>query len=93
MSYDLGKVLRYGHSIGAQVAIIFNGSLRNYYKREGYSVYTYTDHQNGRPLRWENAYEGSYERIVGFYRNLGHVVEVIEIPAEIEHQEDESTDE
>ena len=43
-------------------------------------------------MRWENAYEGSYERIVGFYRNLGHVVEVIEIPTELEDEGIESTD-
>ena len=32
-TYDLDKVLRYGQKIGADVAIIQNGKLRNYYKK------------------------------------------------------------
>ena len=82
-TYDLDKVLRYGQKIGADVAIIQNGKLRNYYKKgdkaSKHCVYTYTNYENGRPLRWESANEFCIERILNFYRNLGHTMEAIQI--------------
>lgn len=84
MSYDLDKVIRFGQKIGAEVAIIMNGELRNYYKKGNkdtkYCCLTYTNHNNGRPLRWESANEYSWDRIIDFYRSLSYAVEVIEIP-------------
>lgn len=84
MSYDLDKVISFGQKIGAEVAVIMNGELRNYYKKGNkdtkYCCLTYTNHNNGRPLRWESANEYHYERIIEFNRSMGYAVEVIEIP-------------
>lgn len=84
MAYDLDKTISFGRKIGAKVAIVMNGRLRNYYKpgdaASKYCLYTYTQHNNGRPLRWEATSEFSYKRIVDFYRNLKHTIEVIQIP-------------
>ncbi|MCU4631082.1 hypothetical protein KTJ53_15700 [Acinetobacter variabilis] len=84
MSYDLDKVIRFGQKIGAEVAIIMNGELRNYYKKGNkdtkYCCLTYTNHNNGRPLRWESANEYSWDRIIDFYRSLSYAVEIIDIP-------------
>ena len=94
MSYDLDKIIRYGQKIGAEVAIIeTDGKVRNYYKSADkdskYCCYTYTRHDNGRPLRWESTGEYSYERIIEFNRSvLKQTFEVIQIPA-VQEQEDE----
>ena len=94
MSYDLDKIIRYGQKIGAEVAIIeTDGKVRNYYKsadkESKYCCYTYTKHDNVRPLRWESTGEYSYERIIEFNRSvLKQTFEVIQIPA-VQEQEDE----
>ena len=93
MTYDLDKTIRFGQKIGAEVAFILNGELRNYYKKSNneskYSCLTYTNHNNGRPLRWESANEYHWSRIVKFYKGLGHAVELIEIPPAPQEQDDE----
>lgn len=93
MTYDLGKTIRFGQKIGAEVAFILNGELRNYYKKGSkeskYSCLTYTNHNNGRPLRWESANEYHWSRIVKFYKGLGHAVELIEIPPVPQEPDDE----
>ena len=93
MTYDLGKTIRFGQKIGAEVAFILNGELRNYYKKSNnkskYSCLTYTNHNNGRPLRWESANEYHWSRIVKFYKGLGHAVELIEIPPVPQEPDDE----
>ena len=85
MTYDLDKTIRFGQKIGAEVAFILNGELRNYYKKgdkeSKHCCLTYTNHNNGRPLRWESANEYHWARVVNFYKGLGHAVELIEIPA------------
>jgi len=89
-SYDEDKVIRFGQKIGAEVAFILNGSLRNYYKKGSkdskFCCLTFTQHNNGRPLRWESANEHHWNRVVSFYKSLGHAVELIEIP-ELQEQE------
>lgn len=86
MTYDRDKVIRYGQKIGAEVAIVnSDGKVKNYYKsadkESKYCCYTYTKHDNGRPLRWESAGEYSYERIIDFNRNvLSQEFDVIQIP-------------
>lgn len=92
MSFDLGKVIRYGQKIGAEVGFVIDGTFRNYYKKGSkeskYCCLTYTNHNNGRPLRWESSNEHDYRRIADFYRSLGFIVELIEIPA-LQAEEDE----
>ena len=92
MSFDLAQVTRYGQKIGAEVAFILDGKCRNYYKKGNaeskWCCLTFTNHHNGRPLRWESANEYSYERIAEFYQGLGHTVELMPIP-ELQEQEDE----
>ena len=84
MAYDEAKVIRYGQKIGADVAFILNGELRNYYKKRDksskYCCQIYTHHWNGRPLGWETTSEYHWSRVVSFYEGLGHSVELIEIP-------------
>lgn len=86
MSYDLDKIISYGQKIGAEVAIVnSNGKVNNYYKsadtESKYCSYTYTKHNNGRPLRWESTGEYSYERIIDYNRKvLGREFDVIQIP-------------
>lgn len=93
MTYDLGKTIRFGQKIGAEVAFILNGELRNYYKKgnkEGrYFCLTYTNHNNGRPLRWESANEYHWSRVANFYKGIGHAVELIDIPPAPQEQDDE----
>lgn len=94
MSYDLNKTIRYGQKIGAEHALILNGDLRSYYKKGSaaskHCALVYTNHNQGRPLRWESANEYSYERIAEFYNNsLGMTAELIPIPAKQEQKEDE----
>lgn len=90
--YDEDKVIRFGQKIGAEVAFILNGNLRNYYKKGNkdskFCCLTFTQHNNGRPLRWESANEHHWNRVVSFYKSLGHAVELIEIPA-LQEQDDE----
>lgn len=92
MTYDLDKTIRFGQKIGAEVAFILNGELRNYYKKGNkeskHCCLTYTNHNNGRPLRWESANEYHWARVVSFYEGIGHAVELIEIPA-LQEQDDE----
>ena len=87
MSYDIGKVIRYGVRIGAEQALIIDGTLSRYYKKgdihSKHCAYSYTDHKNGRPLRWENAYTYSACRSLEFYQNLGYSAELIDIPKEL----------
>lgn len=93
MTYDLDKTIRFGQKIGAEVAFILNGELRNYYKKGNkeskHCCLTYTNHNNGRPLRWESANEYHWARVVNFYKGIGHAVELIEIPASQEPDDEQ----
>lgn len=81
---DLDHIIRYGQKAGAEVAVLVDGQLRNYYKKgdkaSKYCAYTLVDHKNGRPMRWESANEYSYHRIIEFYKGRGMNIEMIEIP-------------
>lgn len=96
MSFDLEKVIRYGQKIGADVGFVINGTFRNYYKKGSkaskYCCLTYTNNNNGRPLRWESANEHDYRRIAEFYSSLGFVIELIEIPAPEEKEDEQGTE-
>lgn len=84
MSCDLGKVIRFGRKIGAEVAILEDGQLLNYYKpgdaSSKHCCMTFTFHNNGRPLRWESAQEYSWKRIIDFNTKvMNRNIEIIEI--------------
>lgn len=87
MTYDTSKLVAYGQKIGAEVAIVERtGKVRNYYRKADreskWCSYTYANHNNGRPLRWESTGEFSYLRIIEFNRAvLKQDFDVIEIPA------------
>lgn len=91
MPYDRDKVIRFGRKIGAEVAIIENDELRNYYKpgdaSSKHCAMTFTFHNNGRPLRWESAQEYSWRRIIGFYETvMNKKFEIIEIGTDDDEQ-------
>lgn len=83
MSYDLGKVMRYGRKIGAEYALIINGELSRYYKKgdkaSKYCPYFYANFQYDVPLGWRNSYNPSIHGVAEFYTNLGNQVELLEI--------------
>lgn len=83
MSFDLEKVVKYGLGIGADKALIIDGKLSRYYKKgdaaSKYCVYSYTDHKNGRPLRWENALTYTAEQNLAFYLGINLKAELLEI--------------
>ena len=83
MTIDLVKVQRYGQRMGADVAIVIDGQLHNYFKKgdraSRFCLYSLTNHNNKRPIRWESTTESTWERVVGFWRNLGKSVDVIVI--------------
>lgn len=84
MTYDLDKVLKYGQKIGAEQALILNDKLSRYYKKgdkaSKYCAYSYANHDNGRPLRWEMSGTYHVDSVAEFYKGMGHKVEIIEIP-------------
>ncbi|WP_228203397.1 hypothetical protein [Acinetobacter sp. CFCC 10889] len=91
---NLNKVLRYGFRIGAEQALILDGELSRYYKKgdraSKYCLYSYTDHRNGRPLRWEIAWIYDVSQVVDFYKKtMGKSVELIPIPNELPEKEGE----
>lgn len=84
MIENLNKILRYGFKIGADSALILDNKLSRYYKKgdkaSKYCLYSYTDHNNGRPLRWENALCFDLTMAINTYKTMGKKVEVIQIP-------------
>ncbi|HEM6660724.1 TPA: hypothetical protein ACNII0_002916 [Acinetobacter baumannii] len=85
MAYDLEKVLSYGQKIGAEKALIIDDSLSRYYKKgdkaSKHCMYFYGKSGEAK-LGWGNSFEFCLDRVVNFYKNLGHAVEVIDIPKE-----------
>ncbi|MDC4361041.1 hypothetical protein NQ651_17810 [Acinetobacter baumannii] len=85
MQYDLDKVLSYGQKIGAEKALIIDGSLSRYYRKgdkaSKHCMYFYGK-SGAAKLAWGNSFEYCLDRVVKFYKGLGHSVEVIEIPKE-----------
>jgi hypothetical protein len=79
MTYDLGKVIRYGQKIGANHALVLNGRLRKYYKKgdrsSNFSPYMYDIN-----LRWENTNMSSLSYVLRCYRASYPDALIIDIP-------------
>lgn len=93
MPYNLNQVLRFGFRIGADQALIINGELSRYFKKADQAnkncAYSFTNHNNGRPMRWESAGVYDVMQTVNFYKNvMGKSVELIDIPSEMPEKED-----
>lgn len=88
----LSKVFRYGLKIGAEKAFFMNGEFVQYFKKGDKASrrcwYMFSKNPYGRPLRWANSCEPCVYRVVDFYRNLGHTVELFDVPKEIPAQEE-----
>lgn len=91
---NIEKIIKFGQSIGATKVLLKNDHIYNYYKPGNkdskHCMYAYTEFNNGRPEVWRNSYEMDAGRIAKFYSNQGHDIQLIDIPAPEEKDDEQS---
>lgn len=82
---QMNRVQAQGRAVGAKLALFINDEFRQFYKRGDMSVnncWLYLVYMQGRATTWSNSHHYSLDRMVAFYENLGHKVELIPIEPE-----------